>query len=122
MKSVAIVGGGVSGLVAAWHLATTAPSWSITVFEADERVGGKLRQEEIAGHRVDVGAESALWRRPEVVDLLAELGVERTDGLDAVHDRLLRDEPDIAHSLLRWLADHECPLVNPKFSSWSNRA
>lgn len=76
MKSVAIVGGGVSGLVAAWHLATTAPSWKITVFEADERVGGKLRREEIAGHRVDVGAESALWRRPEVVDLLAELGVE----------------------------------------------
>lgn len=81
MKSVAVVGGGISGLVAAWHLVTHDPSLHITVFEADERVGGKLRQEDIAGHRVDVGAESALWRRPEVVDLLAELDVE------AVHPR-----------------------------------
>lgn len=66
--------------------------------------------------------ENALGAALAATRFLAELGVERTDGLDAVHDRLLRDEPDIAHSLLRWLADHECPLVNPKFSSWSNRA
>lgn len=78
MKSVGIVGGGITGLVAAWHLATHEPGLEITLLEASRRIGGKLRQEEIGGHRVDVGAESALWRRPEVADLLAELGVEST--------------------------------------------
>ena len=73
---VGIIGGGISGLVAAWHVSTTHPDTQVTVFDADERVGGKLRQEVIAGHAVDVGAESALWRRPEVVALLAELGVD----------------------------------------------
>lgn len=75
MKSVGIVGGGISGLVAAWQLAHSAPDVRITVFEAGDRPGGKLRQESVAGHQVDVGAESALWRRPEVADLLKELGV-----------------------------------------------
>lgn len=73
---VGIIGGGISGLVAAWHVSTTHPDTQVTVFDANERVGGKLRQEVIAGHAVDVGAESALWRRPEVVALLAELGVD----------------------------------------------
>ena len=73
---VGIIGGGISGLVAAWHVSTTHPDAQVTVFDADERVGGKLRQEVIAGHAVDVGAESALWRRPEVVALLADLGVD----------------------------------------------
>lgn len=80
--SIAVVGGGISGLVTAWHLVTHLEGDerpTITVYEAGDRVGGKLRQETIGGHRVDVGAESALWRRPEVVDLLTELGV------DAVH-------------------------------------
>ena len=78
MKSVAIVGGGVSGLVAAWHLATTAPSWKITVFEADERVGGKLRQEEIAGHRVDV-VDTGQHTDPELSSRLqGDLGLRPT--------------------------------------------
>lgn len=52
---------------------------------------------------------------------LAQLGVTRDAGLDAIHDRLVRDEPDIAPSLLRWLADHDCPLVSTKFSSRSTK-
>lgn len=76
MQSVVIVGGGISGLVSAWHLIQAQSDLHITIAEAGDRVGGKLRQETIAGHHVDVGAESSLWRRPEVVDLLAELNVE----------------------------------------------
>ena len=75
MRSVIVVGGGISGLVAAWHLKTSRPDVEVTIAEASDRVGGKLRQAEIAGHQVDVGAESALWRRPEVVSLLEELGI-----------------------------------------------
>ncbi|MFE1885979.1 protoporphyrinogen oxidase [Streptomyces diastatochromogenes] len=43
--------------------------------EASERVGGKLLPGEIAGVRVDLGAESMLARRPEAVALAREVGL-----------------------------------------------
>lgn len=78
--SVAIVGGGVSGLAAAHRLRTLlGPTAGITVLEAGERIGGVLRTVELAGVRYDVGAEAFLARRPEMPQLLAELGL--TDQL-----------------------------------------
>ncbi|OLR94973.1 protoporphyrinogen oxidase [Actinokineospora bangkokensis] len=73
---VAVVGAGISGLVAAHRLrALLGPGAAITVVEQSDRVGGKLRTAELAGTRVDVGAEAYLARRPEVGALLAELGL-----------------------------------------------
>ena len=74
MVDVAVVGGGIAGLSAAWELIGSGVS--VTVFESTDRVGGKLRTELVAGTPVDVGAESMLGRRPEVRQLLAELGLE----------------------------------------------
>jgi oxygen-dependent protoporphyrinogen oxidase len=71
-----IVGGGISGLVAAYRLRVTAgPDASITVFDPADRLGGVLRTERIGGQMVDVGAEAFIARRPEVPALLAELGL-----------------------------------------------
>ncbi|KUM96166.1 protoporphyrinogen oxidase [Streptomyces cellostaticus] len=47
----------------------------MTVLEACDRVGGKLLPGEIAGVRVDLGAESMLARRPEAVALAREAGL-----------------------------------------------
>jgi oxygen-dependent protoporphyrinogen oxidase len=70
---VAVVGGGIAGLAAAWQLAGSA---AVTVFEAAPEVGGKLRVASVAGVPVDVGAEAMLARRPEGVGLARELGLE----------------------------------------------
>lgn len=72
---VAVVGGGISGLAAAWHLARTDPGLDVTVLEAADRVGGKLRVEQVGDVAVDVGAESVLARRPEAVRLFEQLGL-----------------------------------------------
>lgn len=69
---VVVVGGGVAGLVAAYELETAGAA--VTLLEAGEQVGGKLRRAEVAGHLVDVGAEAMLAVRPEAVDLVARLG------------------------------------------------
>lgn len=74
--TVAVVGGGISGLVAAYRLRThLGPDARIVVLEESDRCGGKLRTVPLAGDPVDVGAEAFLARRPEVPDLLAELGL-----------------------------------------------
>lgn len=73
---VAVVGGGVSGLTAAYRLRTLlGPDAEIVLLEQHKMLGGKLRTIDLAGCRFDVGAEAFLARRPEVLDLAAELGI-----------------------------------------------
>lgn len=74
--SYCVVGGGISGLVAAYRLRVAAgPDASITVLDPADRLGGVLRTERISGQPMDVGAEAFVARRPEVPALLAELGL-----------------------------------------------
>jgi protoporphyrinogen/coproporphyrinogen III oxidase len=74
--SYAVVGGGISGLVAAYRLrAAAGPDATITVFDPADRLGGVLRTERVGGQPLDVGAEAFIARRPEVPALLAELGL-----------------------------------------------
>ncbi len=71
-----VVGGGISGLVAAYRLRTLAGADAdITVFDPADRLGGILRTERIAGQPMDIGAEAFVVRRPEVPALLTELGL-----------------------------------------------
>jgi len=70
---VVVVGGGIAGLAAAHRLLDRG--MRVTVLEAADRVGGKLLPGEIAGVRVDLGAESMLARRPEAVSLAREAGL-----------------------------------------------
>ncbi|MFJ8358325.1 protoporphyrinogen oxidase [Streptomyces sp. NPDC093984] len=74
---VVVIGGGIAGLAAAHRLLDRGAR--VTVLEASDRVGGKLLPGDIAGVRVDLGAESMLARRPEAVALAREAGL--TDRL-----------------------------------------
>lgn len=73
---VAVIGGGISGLAAAWELSRAGRDLTISVLEGSGRVGGKLRLAQVAGHLVDVGSESILARRPEALTLIRELGLD----------------------------------------------
>ncbi|MEU2060193.1 protoporphyrinogen oxidase [Streptomyces sp. NPDC013455] len=70
---VVVIGAGIAGLAAAHR--SLARGARVTVLEAGDRVGGKLLPGEIAGVRVDLGAESMLARRPEAVALAREAGL-----------------------------------------------
>ncbi|WP_024805921.1 protoporphyrinogen oxidase [Nocardia sp. BMG51109] len=74
---VAVVGGGISGLVAAYRLRRAlGPELELVLVERSERIGGVLRTDEIAGDPVDLGAEAFVGRRPEIPALLTELGLD----------------------------------------------
>jgi oxygen-dependent protoporphyrinogen oxidase len=70
---VVVIGAGIAGLAAAHRLLERGAR--VTVLEASGRIGGKLLPGEIAGVRVDLGAESMLARRPEAVGLAREAGL-----------------------------------------------
>ncbi len=72
--AVVVVGGGIGGLTAAWLLGAD-PTLDVLLLEATPTVGGKVRQADVAGVTVDVGAEAMLNRRPEGVQLARELGL-----------------------------------------------
>jgi oxygen-dependent protoporphyrinogen oxidase len=70
---VTVVGGGISGLVAAYRLAQAGVD--VTLREADDRLGGKIETTPFAGlPAVDTGADAFLVRVPHAVDLCRELG------------------------------------------------
>ncbi|RDI44646.1 protoporphyrinogen oxidase [Nocardia mexicana] len=73
---VAVVGGGISGLVAAYRLRRALGSaLDLVLVERSGRIGGILRTDDIAGDPVDLGAEAFVGRRPEIPAILEELGL-----------------------------------------------
>jgi oxygen-dependent protoporphyrinogen oxidase len=79
-RRVAVVGGGISGLAAAWELsgAVHSPTDPLEIFvlEGSDRLGGMLLSDELAGRVVDMGADGFLGRRPEAIELCREVGLE----------------------------------------------
>lgn len=68
-----VVGGGISGLAAAFFLRERGAD--VTVLEGSPRIGGKLAVSEVAGIAVDEGAEALLARRPEGTGLISAVGL-----------------------------------------------
>ncbi|MCX3062587.1 protoporphyrinogen oxidase [Streptomyces beihaiensis] len=81
-REAVVIGGGITGLAAAHRLLDNAEAEDgggpvhVTVLESSDRLGGKLLAGEIAGARVDLGAESLLARRPEAVGLARAVGLD----------------------------------------------
>jgi oxygen-dependent protoporphyrinogen oxidase len=71
--TVAIVGGGISGLSTAYYLAKAGIS--STLIEARPRLGGVIRTEHVQGCVVEAGPDSFLSVKPAAMDLIRELGL-----------------------------------------------
>lgn len=75
---VAVVGGGLSGLTAAYQLRRELPDATITLHEASGSVGGALETVDFPSGPVELGAEAFIGRRPEARDLVEELGLSES--------------------------------------------
>lgn len=78
MKRVAIIGGGIAGLSAAYYLEKlrrggTELEWIL--FEKSERLGGVIRTEYMDGCVLEAGPDSFLSIKPEATELCRELGL-----------------------------------------------
>jgi oxygen-dependent protoporphyrinogen oxidase len=79
MKQVAIIGGGISGLSAAFHLAKAralGADLRYTVIETAQRLGGSMYSDRVEGCLVEAGPDSFLSEKPWALTLCKELGID----------------------------------------------
>jgi protoporphyrinogen/coproporphyrinogen III oxidase len=78
MTRIAIIGGGISGLSAAFELEEHRRSGAAveyTLYESSPRLGGVLRTERIDGCLVEAGPDSFITEKPWATDLCRALGL-----------------------------------------------
>jgi monoamine oxidase len=97
--TVAVLGGGLAGLAAATKL--KADGFNVTVFEARNRVGGRVWSQAVAGGRVEPciierGAEFVLDGYTTLRRLLDQAGLSLVDTGMSYYVRALADTPDIS--------------------------
>jgi oxygen-dependent protoporphyrinogen oxidase len=121
---VAVIGGGIAGLAAAFELAT-ASECDVVVFEAADRVGGRIDDSRFAGvDHLEAGADAFLARVPDAIQLAREVGLA---------DELVSPEPvgaavwfdglhPIPEGLLLGLPGRLAPLAATKLLSLRGKA
>jgi protoporphyrinogen/coproporphyrinogen III oxidase len=76
MNSIAVIGGGITGLTAAFQL--QRQNLPVTVYEAGARAGGVIQSIREQGYLAEFGPNTLLETSPKIGDLIKDLGlVER---------------------------------------------
>ena len=75
-RRVAVLGGGISGLAAAWRLSKIAPELDVVLWEKSERVGGVIGSKKIDGFHLEASVDNFITTVPWALDLCKELGFE----------------------------------------------
>jgi oxygen-dependent protoporphyrinogen oxidase len=88
---IAIIGGGISGLSAAFRLERARRGGAdlrYTLFESSDRLGGVMRTERAEGCLIEAGPDSFLSEKQSAAELCRELGVaDQLVGSNDVHRR-----------------------------------
>ncbi|MBO9404996.1 MAG: protoporphyrinogen oxidase, partial [Thermomicrobium sp.] len=73
---VVVIGGGIAGLAAAWRLEQLSPAISVTLIEAEPRLGGWIRTEHWGEVIIEHGPDSWVASKPAATELARALGLE----------------------------------------------
>ncbi len=124
MTPVLIIGGGISGLSAAYYLARAGiPS---TLLERQARLGGVIRTESADGCLLEAGPDSFLAAKPWALELIRQLGlasevIGSNDHLRKTYvlkNGRLRPLPD---GLMLMVPTKILPLLTTRLLSWSTK-
>jgi oxygen-dependent protoporphyrinogen oxidase len=122
--SVLVVGGGITGLVAARALALDGIP--VLLAEAGTRLGGKVATERVDGFTLEHGPDSFLATRPAAISLARELGLgaDLTGTLDprAVFIRHRGSLVPMPEGLGLVLPTKALPFARTRLFSWQEKA
>src|SRR6266851_3585841 len=95
MKRIVVVGGGITGLAAAYRLKTQASqrnlSLDLQLLEASSRLGGTLHSTQRDGFLLEGGPDCFLSQKGRGVELCKELGL---------HDEMIPTQPQHKRSFV----------------------
>src|SRR5262245_36100029 len=74
-RRIAVIGGGISGLAAAFRAHELDPNAVITLFEASGRLGGVLQTDRRDGWRIERSADMFTTREPWALNLCRRIGI-----------------------------------------------
>lgn len=86
---ITIVGAGISGLSLAHALLQKYPEMDITIFESENRAGGKIWTDKIDGFLCEVGVNGFLDNKPNTLKLASSLGIARLKSNDNAKKRYI---------------------------------
>lgn len=72
---IAVIGGGIAGLAAAWELERLSPAVRVTLVEASGRLGGWIRTERWGEVLIEHGPDSWVASKPSATELVYALGL-----------------------------------------------
>ncbi len=105
---VVVVGGGITGLAAAWSMLRAGDRTpEVVLLEASPRLGGKILTERVGEFLIEGGPDSFLTLRPEAVEFVHEVGLGddlvgtlEPGGAYILHHGRLHPLPDGLSSLI----------------------
>lgn len=130
MKSIVIIGGGITGLAAANRLVELRDAgrsdFEITLLEATDRLGGVIQTEHRDDFLLERGPDSFISEKPEALRLAKRIGIdpnlietnERHRRSFIVRDGRLRPVPEGFHLLA---PSRLLPFVISDIFSWSGK-
>ena len=99
MKTVAIIGAGITGLTAAFYLKRAGVP--VTVYEASGRVGGVIQSQRMEGFLAEFGPNTLLETSPKIGQLVRDAGLQAR-----------RLDPD-SKAAARYVVRYKSPIAMP---------
>ena len=122
--NVTIVGGGLTGLTAAYYLGHAKPEWNITLYEQAPRFGGKIQTQRVDDFVVELGPDSYLGRKTEMTDLVHDLGLGDTLVSNETGQAFVYDQGSI-HPIpggsIMGIPTEMMPFVKATLISWPGK-
>ncbi len=129
MKRLAVIGGGISGLAAAYMLQKeldAGRNLDYMLLEAGDRLGGVIVTEKINGFLIEGGPDCFISTKPQVIQLANELGIgdqlinssEENRGTYIYSDGTLHELPD---GVMTMVPTKLGPFLKTDLISWPGK-
>ncbi len=87
--SIAIIGGGISGLSLGYYLLEKEPDLELVIFEADKRPGGKILTDRIKGYLCESGVNGFLDNKPLTLQFIKSISLSPLKSNEASKKRYI---------------------------------